>query len=203
MVQGFFNGFFIIVPGALKILSKHWELMERNKDKLLSAASMPLENYELKKLKNHIPARVDGDGRLANTEIDGRKINDFAEAENPNSWLKQFDSVPLVLHATAEFVKAFGIGSLPEGLAESIRKNIGVMADYIINVYKCPCADVWEQNLHMQQLREAASCRLGHAQKAWTLPMLSAISSQSKRNLSLAPLNKLICFRSKKIIKSL
>ena len=135
--------------GALKILSKHWELMERNKDKLLSAASMPLENYELKKLKNHIPARVDGDGRLANTEIDGRKINDFAEAENPNSWLKQFDSVPLVLHATAEFVKAFGIGSLPEGLAESIRKNIGVMADYIINVYKCPCADVWEQNPHM------------------------------------------------------
>ncbi len=137
------------MAGALRILSRQWGLIERNRETLRSTASMSLEDFELKKLKNHIPARIDGNGRLANMEIDGRQINDLAESENPNSWLKQFDSVPLVLHATSEFLKAFGVEFLPASLVESIRSNIGVLADYIINIYKCPCADVWEQNPHM------------------------------------------------------
>ncbi len=57
--------------------------------------------------------------------------------------------MPLVLYATSEFVKAFGTEYLPENLRESIRRNIAILTDYIINVYKCPCADVWEQNPHM------------------------------------------------------
>ena len=69
---------------------------------------------ELKKLKNHIPARIDGNGRLANMEIDGRQINDLAESENPNSWLKQFDSVPLVLQVCGFSV--FLIRNLPSSL---------------------------------------------------------------------------------------
>ncbi|MEM0202024.1 MAG: hypothetical protein QXR73_02510 [Candidatus Micrarchaeaceae archaeon] len=135
--------------GALKILSKQWSLIDYNREKLRSTASMSLEDLEIKKLKNHIPARIDSRGNLADIEIDGKHINDLAEAENPNSWLKQFDSIPLVLHATSEFVKAFGADSLTEPLRGSIHRNIGVIADYIINVYKCPCADVWEQNPHM------------------------------------------------------
>ena len=135
--------------GALRILSRQWSLIDHNREKLRSTSSMGLEDFEFKKLKNHIPARIDGNGRLANMEIDGRLINDLVEAENPNSWLKQFDSVPLVLHATSEFVKAFGAENIPENLRESVRRNIGILADYIINVYKCPCADVWEQNPHM------------------------------------------------------
>ncbi len=135
--------------GALQILSRQWGLIDCNREKLRSTSSMNLEDFEFKKLKNHIPARIDGNGRLANIEIDGRLINDLAEEENPNSWLKQFDSVPLVLYATSEFVKAFGTEYLPENLRESIRRNIAILTDYIINVYKCPCADVWEQNPHM------------------------------------------------------
>ncbi|MEM0154510.1 MAG: hypothetical protein QW814_01595 [Methanothrix sp.] len=135
--------------GAFRILSKQWSLINYNREKLGSTASMSLENFEIKKLKNHIPARIDSNGNLADIEIDGRHINDLAEAENPNSWLKQFDSVPLVLYATSEFVKAFGADSLTESLKGLISRNINILTDYIINIYKCPCADVWEQNPHM------------------------------------------------------
>ncbi len=149
------------MDGALKILLRQWDLVGRNIETLRSTSTMRLEDFEFKRLKNHIPARIDGNGRLANVEIDGRQINDLAEAENPNSWLKQFDSVPLILYATSEFLKAFGAEFLPDSLVGSIRSNIGVLVDYIINTYKCPCADIWEQNPHMLHSYDIAAAYAG------------------------------------------
>jgi GH15 family glucan-1,4-alpha-glucosidase len=134
---------------ALKIIYKEWGILDTSKPKLASTVSMKLQDFEFKKLKNHIPARITSDGSLADMVLEDKRINDVAEAENPNSWLKQFDSVPLVLYATSEFIKGFGAEALPNGLREKIEANLAILSDYIINVYKCPCADAWEQNPHM------------------------------------------------------
>jgi GH15 family glucan-1,4-alpha-glucosidase len=134
---------------ALKIISKEWDVIDKSRPKLATAASTPLQDPELKKLKNHLPARITKDGTLADMDIDGRHINDVPEAENQNSWLKQFDSIPLILYATSEFINSFGPQSLSRELIEKINSNLAMLSDYIIHVYKCPCADAWEQSPHM------------------------------------------------------
>lgn len=146
---------------AMKIISKEWEVISSNHDRIAASSTMSLENPEYKKLKFHIPARIAENGELADKFIDGRHINDTAESENPNSWLKQFDTVPLILYATSEFINSFGAEVLPDAAKRAIRENLGILSRYIINVYKCPCADAWEQSPDMLHSYSVAAAYAG------------------------------------------
>lgn len=144
-----------------RILGKLWDVIDLNGPRMKHAVDCGLESLEFKLLENHVAARFYHDGNHANVLIDGRHVNDSAELKNPNSWLKQFDSVPLVLFATAEFIRNVGAEHISHGTMEKIGRNLDLACSYIINTYKCPSAGPWEQYPQMLHSYTVASAFAG------------------------------------------
>lgn len=145
-----------------RIIGRLWSTIHNYSGSMRNAISIPYENPDLKMLKNHVPSRFGRDGNLTYVDLgNGKVLDDRAEADNPNSWIKQFDSVPLVIHATYEFVKHFGAEQISEETRSIIKDNLGLATDYMIKVYKTPCADAWEQNPHMLHSYSIAAVFMG------------------------------------------
>ena len=65
------------------------------------------------------------------------------------SWLRQYDALALTLLATDSYMHKFGTDGLQKKTVESLKNCVTLAADYLIKVYKTPCADAWEKDEHL------------------------------------------------------
>lgn len=124
-----------------KVLSTLWDYLDRERTKIEQAGiNWDVKNESSKFGSNHVLSRFD----VAEGGTVVRAKPDISAVLEPTSWLMQYDSVPLIIIATAKHIDRFGTSDL-KGFTEKIRKNLQFFVDYIENFYQTPCADAWEQ----------------------------------------------------------
>ena len=131
------------VTSAGKILDFMWLVAAENLHKISAANTLDKDSEHFKALDNHLPARVNPKGDYFSIESNGRNYSDQSEA-GKDSWLRQYDSIPLIFIATDKFIEAFGQRALPQRAVENIRKAFPESVKYISRVYDTPCSNAWE-----------------------------------------------------------
>ncbi|EFD93044.1 MAG: hypothetical protein BJBARM5_0200 [Candidatus Parvarchaeum acidophilus ARMAN-5] len=94
---------------------------------------------------NHILSRFDVDNEGVK-----RAPNDVNEAITTRSWTMQYDSAPLILLATEEYLKNHDANKIEKSI-DIIKKDLDFIVQYIYNFHKTPCADAWEQYYYYQK----------------------------------------------------
>ncbi len=152
---------------ALTMLRFMWGAAGGYAGALEAGGEADLRDDVFKTLRNHLPARVgNGGGYFKTTLEDGSRIDDSAQ-HMEDSWLRQYDSVPLLLLATAEVAEL--AGTLHGTGADS--RMLNLMARYMAHTYITPCANAWESEtdkLHAYSVAAvAAGLRHGARIASW------------------------------------
>lgn len=120
---------------------------------------------EFLKLKHHIYARMGKDGDLAKLEFtdgSGRTIfmiDDTPERER-DSWLRQYDSIPLILLALETEAASVGLSDKESAYLKEISPAI---TEYMHLIFRTPCSNIWElekEYMHAYNLA-AIYCGMG------------------------------------------
>lgn len=91
-------------------------------------------------LHNHIPARFGKDKTYFKLNTANMQYSD--EVDGQNSWLRQHDSIPLLLIAVEYFVNEFGLDALHG--RDTLKRLLPVLTAYLSKVYVIPCSNAWE-----------------------------------------------------------
>ncbi len=127
---------------AKSIITFMWSAIGSSSDNMRRGIASSLDDNEFKKLKNHVPARVGGDGSYFSGVVKGSAHSDATERDK-DSWLRQYDSVPLVLIATERFVDEFGAASLGDARGQA-SGLLTLSLEYMLKFYKTECSNAWE-----------------------------------------------------------
>ncbi len=133
---------------SASIIDFAWSCVEKYKRNLENGARGDITSGGFLALKNHFPARVGPEKNGFVLKNEKENINDSKETEK-RSWLRQYDALALVLLATDSYMRKFGTDGLQKKTVESLKNCVTLAADYLINVYKTPCADAWEKDEHL------------------------------------------------------
>ncbi len=129
---------------ASSVLDFLWSSIANHKENMCRSLSLDPKSEEFKKLRNHLPARLGPDGRYFQAALKhGELYNDNIE-DGRDSWLRQYDSVPLAVIATEKFVGAFGADALNDETKAKIKSVIDDSISYMVKTYRTPCANAWE-----------------------------------------------------------
>ena len=129
---------------AAKLLKFLWTTTGKYRSNMQRALEMDPNSDQFRFLKNHVPARVDKrHGGYFETVRNGSYYTDAIEHE-ADSWLRQHDSMPLLVTATARFVEAFGASSLGLDVLAEISRTLPVAISYMVKTYNTPSANAWE-----------------------------------------------------------
>ncbi len=129
-----------------KLINTLWEGLNYEIKKIcMDGYEKDISKPESKLGKNHVLSRFDLDYSGIK-----RAANDSREAITTRSWTMQYDSAPLILMATEEYIKAFGTDKIGR-TKDLINKNLDFIVNYLYNFYKTPCADAWEQYYYYQK----------------------------------------------------
>ncbi|MCL4389165.1 MAG: hypothetical protein M1528_01000 [Candidatus Marsarchaeota archaeon] len=137
--------------------------------------SLPIEDdSKFLRLDAHLPARVGNNGRLYSGHAWGQPVSDTVDN---GTWLRQYDSLPLLLMATRDYISAFGIEGI-ETPIRTIRDNMKLIMDYMAKVYKSPSSSIWEIDPHQLHSTTLAAIYRGFA---------SAIEISHKLDIEVPP----------------
>lgn len=140
-----------------KILSFCWKAIEKNMPRIERGISIPFQDKSFFSTENHLPARLGNDMSFFKQSAgDGIKSD-----EVDNVWLRQYDSLPLVLLATECYIKEFGISSGISNQIHIIKENWEKFLNYMVKVYKTPCYNAWELDGHQLHSYTIASIEKG------------------------------------------
>jgi hypothetical protein len=135
-----------------RVVSNMWRTVENFLPHIAAGASTDLDDDSHKLLRHHLPARFGRDNWYFKRLIrraDGREeyIDEAREMLNKESWLKQHDSAPLLLKATAELVSEqwHSDAELPAETISTIRKALPSMSMHMAKHFVTPCANAWEE----------------------------------------------------------
>ena len=142
---------------SARILSFCWSAIEKNIPRIENCISLPFQDKRFFKTENHLPARLGKDMSFFTLSLGDYRKSD----EMDNSWLRQYDSLPLVLLATEWYIKRFGIDDSIKGNVAIIEKNWEKFLGYMMKVYKTPCHNAWEVDGHQLHSYTIASIEKG------------------------------------------
>ena len=129
---------------ASSVLGFMWSSIARHKENIGRSLALDQKSEEFKQLRNHLPARLGPEGKYFEATLKhGESYNDNIE-DGRDSWLRQYDSVPLAIIATERFVDAFGTGALNTQTKAKIKSMLNDSMSYMIKTYRTPCANAWE-----------------------------------------------------------
>ncbi len=129
---------------SASLLNFMWKSSEKFLNNIKRGIEIPLEKPNFFDIINHFPARIGEDGWYRGhrgMESD----NPFLTSMEHSNWLRQYDSVPLLIGATAEYIKKFGVKDI-EGSLQYIKDTLPGMIEYMIKIYKTPCSNLWEMD---------------------------------------------------------
>ena len=121
------------------------------KQNMERALILDTKNEKFGSLSNHLPARIGPGGKYF--RINSYKFRHTDELEPQNCWLRQYDSIPLLLIATEHFIRAFGVKEF--GAQDVAKRLLPEMIAYMCKVYPTPCSNAWElenQRFHSYSL---------------------------------------------------
>ncbi len=125
---------------AHKINIFNLKAIERRLDSIKAALEKRYEDPDFYKLKNHMAARVDKDLNLFKKSYgNGAGVDDTIE--DFNTWLRQYDTIPLILMALDEEGSTFGWDAEEK---EFIRKYSRIITYYLGKIYPTPSSNAWE-----------------------------------------------------------
>ncbi len=115
-----------------------WENLDSEVKKIrLNGYEKDISKPESKIGADHILSRFDVDYNGTK-----RAEKDKNECRVTRSWTMQYDSVPLIMIATKEYLEQ---ADDTKGLnRDKIERNLEFLVDYMHNFYETPCADAWE-----------------------------------------------------------
>ncbi len=145
---------------AGRIINFTWDTIAKYKDGINNALSLDPESEEFKLLKNHLPARVSKYGNYFACIRDGRPYTDQIE-DDKDSWLRQYDSIPLSIIATEKFINSFGISALSQKTKSNIKGMLRASIKYMLKTYNAPGANAWELDWDEVHAYTAASISKG------------------------------------------
>ncbi|MCL4380844.1 hypothetical protein M1141_01050 [Candidatus Marsarchaeota archaeon] len=126
------------------LLNFMWKSSENFLNNIKRGIEIPLEKPNFFDIINHFPARIGEDGWYR-----GRRgmesDNPFLTSMEHSNWLRQYDSVPLLIGATAEYIEKFGVKDIDASLS-GIKDALPAMIDYMVKIYKTPCSNLWEMD---------------------------------------------------------
>ena len=131
----------------------HCSVLDRYASNMERAVELTLEDNDKRmfnSLRSHVPARVDEYGglyygRFASAAGAQFAIDDRQELRR-DSWLRQYDTVPLSLMAMEKEARAFGAESLGPVQRRFLRENGELLAEYMGKVYMTPSSNAWEED---------------------------------------------------------
>ncbi len=149
---------------SARLLNFMWKAMNNFSENMDRAIEMPLENPSFNIILNHVPARIN-----ENYSIGDHRENKEIGSDNPlyysdlnrSMWLKQFDSVPLLLIATNDYIKNFGADKNLEDSLHKISKLLPKMIEYMNKIYIAPCSNAWEMDTHQIHVYDVAAIYAG------------------------------------------
>ncbi len=159
----------IIKNASARLLNSMWKAIDGFSENIDRGIELPLENGAFhNNILNHVPARFNQNYKVGwhRHRSDEEMISDNPVLEeeydlNTSIWLKQYDSVPLLIIATNEYIKNFGID---ENMAESLHKILKLlpkMIEYMNKVYVAPCSNAWEIDTHQIHAYDVAAIHCG------------------------------------------
>ncbi len=123
-----------------KLINTLWEALDHEVKKIrMNGYEKDISKLESKLGGNHILSRFDVDENGVK-----RATNDVNEGKTTRSWTMQYDSAPLIIMATEEYVRNFGTEGI-NGSVKKIKNDLDFITRYMYNFYNTPCADAWEQ----------------------------------------------------------
>ncbi|MEM3841382.1 MAG: hypothetical protein QXN59_01660 [Candidatus Micrarchaeaceae archaeon] len=109
----------------------------------------PTTDSDFYSLRFHIPARLDENGMLCDKHfyVEGREFSvvDCFETSWNDSWLRQFDSIPLTLLALKEEYKVSG--SIPRSPSMLLGRYSNELVKYLSKIYSHKSSNAWEMDL--------------------------------------------------------
>ena len=144
----------IIKNASARLLNSLWKAIDGFSENIDRGIELPLENGAFhNNILNHVPARFNQNYKVGwhRHRSDEEMISDNPVLEekydlNTSIWLKQYDSVPLLIIATNEYIKNFGIDKNIEKSLHKISKLLPKMIEYMNKVYIAPCSNAWEMD---------------------------------------------------------
>ena len=138
---------------AKRINQFHASVLDRYSANMERAVELTLEERDkpvFNSLRSHPPARVDEAGRLYYRKLaaaDGSPwIVDDRQQLYTDSWLRQYDTVPLALMAMERETRGFGNGGVGSEVADFLASRGELLANYMGKIYMTPCANAWEEH---------------------------------------------------------
>ncbi len=129
-----------------KLIDTLWEGLDSEIKKIkMNGYESDITKNESKLGCNHILSRFDIDENGIK-----RAENDRNENKATRSWTMQYDSAPLILQATLEYIENNGYKDISKSI-ELMKKNLNFIISYIYNFHTTPCADAWEQYYYYQR----------------------------------------------------
>ncbi len=177
---------------SARLLNFMWKAMNRFSENIDRALEIPLENPAWDIILNQVPARIN-----ENYSMGWHRGNNEMGSDNPlyysdlnrSKWLKQYDSVPLLIIATNEYIKNFGFDKNLEISLHKISKLLPKMIEYINKIYITPCSNAWEMDTHQIHAYDVAAIYSGMEN---ALEIVKYFKKDLKENLidNLKKLNK-------------
>jgi hypothetical protein len=123
-----------------RLIDTLWENLDSEVKKIkMNGYEADISRLESKLGNNHILSRFDIDEKGTK-----RPDKDKNEGKTLRSWTMQYDSAPLILMATEEYLQEHGMAGL-EMAPKRIIRDLDFLVNYMYNFHKTPCADAWEQ----------------------------------------------------------
>jgi len=130
---------------SARVLNFCFDAVEANLERINGGITTSLNDPAFFDIHNHLPARIGKNRQLFRLDE-----TDTSDADNYNIWLRQYDSLPLLLMAAERHVNAFGHSNLKSAM-QVIEKNADTFLQYMAKVYNTPCSSIWEMN-HSDQI---------------------------------------------------
>ncbi len=125
---------------STRLIKFMWSVVGAKMQNLEMGLATDIRDENFKKLRNHIPARYGKDRGYFSVE----ELHHTDDTEDSkDSWLRQYDSLPLLLLATERHLKEFGKAGIEQQL-EFLKTNATKFIRYMIKTYKSPCSNAWE-----------------------------------------------------------
>ena len=129
---------------AARQLNFLWLSAKNFQENMERGIRTPFEDPAFFNLSSHFPARVGKDGKLSSGIVNGELVKDTVEN---GDWLRQYDSLPLMLIATNFYIKNIGA----EKVGSPIRifsESLNTILQYLVKVYKAQSFNAWESDGH-------------------------------------------------------
>ncbi len=150
---------------STRLLNFMWKSVNNFSQNMEKAINLPYEHPAFNNtMLTHVPARINEDGKMG-----WHRGNNLMESDDPvdhldfnqSLWLKQFDSVPLLIIATNEYIKNFGIDEKIGESLHKITKLLPLMINYMNKIYVTPCSNAWEMDTNQIHAYDVAAIYSG------------------------------------------